>query len=117
MGNQNLRIKRVHDPVAKVGGLRESKINKALLLAQGGVIAEMENFDFDLNFKVSRFSVSTVRSGYFVEETSESNLFTQAQRDLMQSVNRGGRVMIENIRAAGPDGSIRKLGSINLTLD
>ncbi len=117
LGSQNFRIKRVPDPVAKVGGLREGKINKALLLAQGGVIAEMESFDFDLNFKVTRFSVSTVRSGYFVEENSESNLFTQAQRDLMQSVNRGGRVMIENIRATGPDGSIRKLGSINLTLD
>jgi hypothetical protein len=77
----------------------------------------MENFDFDLQFKVSKFSVSTVKNGYFVEEPCSSNLFTQAQRDLMKSVARGGRVMIENIRATGPDGSIRKLGSINLTLD
>ncbi len=117
LGSQNFRIKRVPDPVAKVGGLREGKMNKALLLAQGGVIAEMENFDFDLQFKVSKFSVSTVKNGYFVEEVSNSNLFTQAQRDLMKSLARGGRVMIENIRATGPDGSIRKLGSINLTLD
>ncbi len=117
LGSQNFRIKRVPDPVAKVGGLREGKINKALLLAQGGVIAEMENFDFDLEFKVSKFSVSTVRNGYFVEETSSNNLFTSSQRDLMKSVSRGGRVMIENIRATGPDGSIRKLGAVNLTLD
>lgn len=117
LGRQIFRIKRVPDPVAKIGGIREGKMNKALLLAQLGVVAEMENFDFDLTWKVTRFTLSTTRGGYQVDETSESNLLTKEQKELIQGIGRGQKVYFENIRAAGPTGSNRALGSITITID
>lgn len=117
LGRQIFRIKRVPDPIAKIGGIREGSMNKALLLAQMGVVAEMESFDFDLNWRVSRFSVSTIRQGYQVEETSDSNLLTDKQKELIRGTARGQKVYFENIRAVGPGGTIRALGSITITID
>lgn len=117
LGRQIFRIKRVPDPIAKIGGIREGSMNKALLLAQMGVVAEMESFDFDLNWRVSRFSVSTIRQGYQVEETSDSNLLNDKQKELIRGTARGQKVYFENIRAVGPGGTIRSLGSITITID
>lgn len=117
LGRQIFRIKRVPDPVAKIGGIREGKMNKALLLAQMGVVAEMENFDFDLKWTISRFTVSTTRGGYQVDETSESNMLTEAQKELIKSTSRGQKVYFENIRAIGPGGTRRALGSITISID
>jgi len=117
LGKRSFRIKRVPDPVAKINNQRGGTIAKALLVAQMGVVADMENFEFDLQFKVTKFSVSTIRNGYVVDAVSNSNLFTQEQKDLMAGTVRGQRVFIQDIQAMGPDGRRRSLGSITLMVD
>lgn len=54
---------------------------------------------------------------FLVDETSKSASFTPEQNDLIKGVTRGSKVFIENIRAVGPGGDTRKLGSISLTVD
>lgn len=118
LGSQEFRIKRVPNPIAMVAGKNEGKIRKNLLLAAGYVTAEMgEDFDFDLTFKVTQFSIATTRKGFYVVEQSKSNKYTEAQETLIKGVARGNRVIIEDIRAVGPDGRTRKLGSITFTID
>ncbi len=118
LGSQEFRIKRVPNPQAMVAKLSEGKIKKNLLLAAGYVTAEMgDDFDFDLKFKVTQFSVATVKKGFYVDAASNSNKFTADQVDLIKGLSRGNRVIIENIRAVGPDGRTRKLGSITFTVD
>ncbi len=117
LGRQKFRIKRVPNPIAKIGGISEGNMNKSLLLAQMGVVAEMESFDFDLTWKISKFTVSTTRGGYQVDETSDSNLLNEKQKDLIKGTGRGQKIYFENIRAVGPGGTIRSLGSITITVD
>jgi gliding motility-associated protein GldM len=117
LGKQPFRVKRVPDPVATVAGMRGGRINKNLLLAQKAVIAKMDNFDFDLTFRVTSFTVSTIKSGYLQFVDSESASFTTEQKGLIESAGVGSAVMINNIQAKGPDGSNRDLGSINFTLN
>ncbi len=117
LGRKEFRIKRVPDPIAKVNDQRDGAIPKALLMAQLGVVADMENFEFDLRFRVTQFSVSTIRNGYVVDAVSNSNLFTDEQKDLMRATVRGQRVFIQDIQAVGPDGRRRALGSITLLVD
>jgi len=117
VGTKDFRVKTVPDPVAKVAGIKGAGgIEKAVLLAQAGVIAEMENFDFDLTFKVVEFKVSVNIGGFSNDKVSKSNRFTPEQFNLIKQANRGQKVYIEDIKAIGPDGSIRLLGSIALTL-
>ena len=118
LGGMDFRIKRVPNPIATVAGINEGTIKKSVLSAQSGIFAEMgDDFDFDLTFKVTGFTVSTIRNGFLVDETSKSASFTPEQNDLIKGVTRGSKVFIENIRAVGPGGDTRKLGSISLTVD
>ena len=117
MGTKDFRVKMVPDPIAKVAGIKNSgSIEKNLLLAQFGVVAEMENFDFDLKFKVTEFSVSTIVGGFTSDKPSKSNKFTVEQMALIKQATKNQRVYIESVKAVGPDGSIRTLGNISLTI-
>lgn len=117
MGSMEFRVKRVPDPVAKVAGQREGLINKELLKAQTGVAADLENFDFDLKFVVTGFKVSASIKGFVQEKASYSNMFTPEQKDLISRIDKGQKVYIEEIKAKGPDGSVRSLGTIGFKIN
>ncbi|NPA37755.1 MAG: gliding motility protein GldM [Chlorobi bacterium] len=118
IGSGEFRIKRVPDPVAKIAGISSGKIKKGTLLAQEAIFAEMgDDFDFDLEFRVTGFTVSIIKGGYVRDARSTNNRITAEQKELMKSVGRGGRVIIEGIKAVGPDKRPRKLNSIALTID
>lgn len=120
LGSREFRVKRVPDPVAVVGtdpaNRRGGTISKAILANQAGVKADLENFDFDLKFTVVSFTVSANIKGFVKDEPSKSAAFTPAQKALINQLAPGSRVSIDDIKAKGPDGSIRDLGSINFKL-
>ncbi len=117
IGSQVFRIKRVPNPIAMIAGVTGGKVRKNVILAQQAIFAEMEDFDFDLEFKVTSFTVSALKGGFIVDERSKSNKLTQAQKDLISGLSRGSKVSFESIRAKGPDGSTRNLGTITLVID
>ncbi|MFO8001391.1 MAG: gliding motility protein GldM [Marinilabilia sp.] len=116
LGSQEFRIRRVPDPVATVAGSRGGTIDKGLLTAQNAVIAKMENFEFDMSFRVTGFTVSTVRDGYMRRQETDGATFTEEQMDLIEGAGQGSNIIISNIQAQGPDGRTRDLGSISFTL-
>ena len=112
------RIKRVPNPFAVVNGMQGGKIRKEILVAQSGVLATMgEDFDFDLKWDVTSFRVSAIRGGYEVDEVANNALMTKAQKDLISGIGRGGKVVFDNIRAAGPGGTRRDLAPIVFVID
>ncbi|MBA7527447.1 hypothetical protein ES705_19623 [subsurface metagenome] len=117
MGRREFRVKTVPNPVAMVNNQKGGRINKSVLLAQLGVFATMENFDFDLKFTVTEFTVSATVQGFTREFTSKSNRFIQEQMNLIRGLSRGQNVYIQDIKAVGPDGSTRRLSTINFKLN
>ncbi len=117
LGSKTFRVRIVPDPVAKVAGIKGSGgIDRSVLLAQAGVVAEMENFEFDLSFRVIEFTVSTVVGGFTTDKYVKSNRFSTEQMNLIKQTSKGQKVYIEGIHAIGPDGTTRQLGSIALTI-
>ena len=117
MDSKEFRVKIVPDPVAKVNGQKGGAISQGLLMAQIGVTAEMENFDFDLKFTITEFTVSAVVQGFVKEYKSKSNKFTPEQKNLIKSLSKGSNVYIQDIKAVGPDGSTRPLSTINFRIN
>ena len=103
IGSMPFRVKRVPDPVASVAGKIEGVITKNELLAQQGVLAKIPDFDFEMNFSVTSFVVSTSKGGFVVDKPAKGNRFTQDQKDLMKGLNPGGRLYIESIVVIGDD--------------
>lgn len=117
VGRKEFRVKTVPSPVAKVAGKTSGAIQKNVLMAQIGVVAEMENFDFDLTFTITEFTVSATVKGFTKDATSKSYRFTQEQKNIINSLSRGNRVYIQDIKAIGPDGSTRKLSTLNFVIN
>jgi gliding motility-associated protein GldM len=109
---KKFRVKVVPNPVAVIAGKKGGQLRKNVLLAQRGVLAQMEDFDFDLTFRITEFTVSANVGGFFNEKKAKGNKFTPDQLKLINGMKRGQKVIIEDIKAVGPDGSTRKLNSI-----
>jgi len=118
IGSKEFRIKPLPLPYATIAGKRDGKVAKNLLASQSGVFAEMgDDFDFELEYKVTQFTIATNKAGFYVSEPSNSNRLTKAQKDLIKGTSRGSKVTIEEIKAIGPDKRNKKLASIVLTID
>lgn len=117
IGQQEFRIKRVPDPVPVVAGQSGGKIAKSKLVAQAAVFAEMKDFDFELKYDITRFTVSVIKNGYSVDARAEGGAITDEQKELMKGMSPGSKVSFENIRAKGPGGDTRDLGTMTFVLD
>ncbi len=111
------RVKPLPKPEGVFGGKSGGTIAKNTALAQSGVFAKLNDFDFDLVYKVTGFSLFySGRMGEF-EEYSTSGSLTQKQKDLITSMTRGQTLIIKNIKAIGPDNLSKDLNPIVLKLD
>ena len=115
LGKMDFRVKRVPDPVAYMGTNKGAfNLGKNEIMAQSGIIPVLENFDFDLKFTIIGFEMSTLAGGFVVTEVSTDNKITDKMKAVWGKLNKGSKIYIEKIKAKGPDGSVRELGSISI---
>ena len=114
-GSMMFRVKMLPTPIAKVAGKESGVIDLDVLAAQKGVIADMEDFLFDVRFTVTQFNVSVATpQGEKVEKSNSSN-FTDAQKELINNLTSGQRIFITNIKAKYQE-EIRDLRDISFTI-
>jgi gliding motility-associated protein GldM len=113
----DFRVKKVPPPVAQFGQRSSGSIPRATAAAQQGVFAVLPDFDFDLNFKVTGFTVLFSDKGSDYEEPSNSSQLTSKQKDLINRLTRGKNLIIKDIKAVGPDGGTVELSPIILKID
>ena len=113
---RDFRVKRIPDPVPSFAGKTPTDrlINKNTLLAAPGLSAQMKNFDFDVNVTVKSFDIATVRDGILITKTSNSNRLSSEMSKLLNRVNPGSVIYIENIVVSMPDGTTRPLAPMKL---
>ncbi|MEI8224436.1 MAG: gliding motility protein GldM [Bacteroidota bacterium] len=111
------RVKSVPDPVAVCAGKSTGSVLRATAAAQQGVFAVMRDFDFDLNYVVTGFSVLYSDNRGDFDEPSTSSNFTQKQKDLIARLTRGKYLTIKDIKALGPDGKTKELLPIILRIE
>ena len=80
IGTTDWRVKRVPDPVAQINGQSGGDIRKETLQIQDGVLAVLEDFDFEFGYKVTQFTMETTSGGYTNRYPSNSNRFTTEQK-------------------------------------
>lgn len=116
IGATDFRVKRIPDPIAKFAGKTGGKMPSVVIKSQDKLFAILENFDFDANFKVTRFNliVQKPRADAAQYQTN-GNTLSSEMRSAMAGVTPGSTVVFYNIMAVGPDGSQRELNSIALT--
>jgi gliding motility-associated protein GldM len=109
------RIKRIPDPVTKVGGKKgTAEIKKIEVGGIGGILAQLEGFDFEANFVVISYEFTAVVKGTPVVATGVGNQLSPEMKAALGKVSTGSKVFIDNVKARGPDGTIRNIPGVTL---
>ena len=125
VGGMMVRVKRIPDPVAEVGGSGGGGMSAATFRVQIAPAAVLKNFEFNARFQVIGFSYSMQPKGkdyvgpYTVTNRNGARFTENAQiLQAMKTAKAGDKIYIEEIKAIGPDGLVRKLpGAIILNLN
>jgi gliding motility-associated protein GldM len=99
MGDFEFRVKDVPAPIGTIAGVTEGLVSANRLAAAPTVIPKMENFDFELFFKVTKFDlVYQVGTDLITKNVAGSSIPPDAL-DQIKRLKKGSRVYIENIDA------------------
>ncbi|KAA3649980.1 MAG: gliding motility protein GldM [Bacteroidetes bacterium] len=116
MGQMEFRVKKIPDPIGKIGGQTGGTIRKAQLQAAATVRAELENFDFDVKAEVVSYSISYVKRGLLATEDINGGNLTNLVKDVIRDARVGDRIYFDNIKARLPDGTTRTLPTVSFKL-
>lgn len=110
----NFRVKRIPDPTPEIGGQSGGSMGNGVFKAQGGLIANLKEFDFDARCGIVGFQLTRVaRREDPVSETNAGASYTGAARKLVDLARPGDTYYFNDIKAKCPgDVANRSLGSI-----
>jgi gliding motility-associated protein GldM len=111
------RVKPLPTPIAQFAQKSTGSIPRATAAAQQGVFATMPDFDFDLQYTVTGFTILYSDRGNDYEESSTNSNLTPKQKDLISRLTRGKYLTIKDIKALGPDGKTKDLQPVILKID
>ncbi len=112
------RVQTIPPPVAKFAGvIADGTVGKAIALAQQGVFAEQPDFLFDLDYTVTKFTMTITQRGFDRVASSTNNRVTAQQRELIDALNRGQKLYITDIWAVGPDNKPSKIPPVIITIN
>jgi hypothetical protein len=125
VGGMEVRVKRIPDPVASVAKVSSGIMSAATFRNQVAPAAVLDNFDFDAKFKIISFNFSMLPKGrdfmgpFSAENRTIGTRFSENKEIVktMQLARPGDKVFIEMIKAVGPDGQVRTLNPIILSLN
>jgi gliding motility-associated protein GldM len=110
---KKFRVKKIPDPVATVGGKTGNvDMKKSELNAIGGVGALLAGFDFDAKFIVVSFELSAVVKGNLKSEPCSGNNLSSNAKTILSSCSVGSKIFFDNVKAKGPDGTIRSIPGV-----
>jgi gliding motility-associated protein GldM len=106
----DFRIKRIPDPLLKVGPTSGGRVQSVVFKNQQFCRADLENFDFDARFNV--VSATVYFSGANFPNVKEANLtggnLASISGDLARCIP-GTSVTFDNVKVQGPDGTVRTI--------
>ena len=119
MGKFTFHVRKLPDPTAYIQytdaagnatRFKGGRLGKQTILSAKGIGAAIDDGLLDIPFKVLGFETRFVDNmGNVIPEVSNSPDFTQRQKDVIRTLNRGKFFNITRVRVIGPDGIERTL--------
>jgi len=104
IGKYTFRVRNIPNPEIKLSGKKEGKISRQLILAAPFLMAGIDNFDFDVKFRVIRF-ILTMKHDTEHPLISESSQFTAEQLYAIKKMEPGQSFTLSGIIVSGPEGN------------
>lgn len=118
LGTQQFRIKRIKDAVAKIAGKSTGSLSAVTLRNQNFIFAVVEDFDFDIKYKITRFSLTVINERRELRAAKAVGAdFNADVRAVLAQATAGSKVIFDQIFAIGPDGTERLLNPIIINVN
>ena len=119
-GSKEFRVFDVPDPVVGFSTVKngETKAQRNTINS-GKIEAKLDNFLFDVSFEIVSFDISTVRNGSLRIATVKggNGALNSEAKEIIKSVAKGNKLFIDAVKAKGPDGRVRSLNGLTLTVN
>lgn len=113
VGSKEFRVKYIPDPTPVIAGKNGGAMGTGEWKAQLGVVAELKDFDFDAKFNVTGFDMTLSQKNADLQTCQNSGAkFNGSCANLQQQAKVNSVYYLDNIKATGPDGRSRNLGTI-----
>jgi len=118
LGRSEFRVKRLPKPYAKIGEIESSgNLSAGRLIASRGIRAlYSDDFEFNLNCKVTSFRMNTFYKGGAVDATENSNQFNAEMKTIISALPSGTTVTFDKIFAIGDDGVKHEMSPIMIKI-
>jgi gliding motility-associated protein GldM len=114
------RVKRVPDPVPMVGASQGGRMPVNAFKAQAGVRADLKDFVFEgVKFDIVSYVVYATGAGFLENPGISQNpgaYFTGQSKGIIEKFRPGTTVVLDEIKARGPDGQTRSLPTMAFNL-
>jgi len=112
--HKTFRIKRIPDPRARLGSKSSGDMGNGEFKAQGGVMALLEYFDFDVQCSIAGFTLIYIPKRQDpIEVINSGARYSANARNLVSRAKPGDIFIFENVRAKCPgDAGTRKINSM-----
>ncbi len=113
-----IRVKNLPLPGGFIGSKKGGSISSAEFKAIGGLIARLEDSDFEAPFKVVSYSMGFIGGGIssYNAATNQGNRWSGNAAELVKRSTPGTNVFFDNIRVVGPDGKQREIAPMVFSL-
>jgi len=110
MGSMEFRVKQVPPPTPKFANMTTGRVSAATLAAQPMVMAVLENFDFDLRFVVTKYTMTILKKRADpISENVTGAAVTPRLKQVLGTLSAGDKVFIDDISVKDPAGASRTL--------
>ena len=115
----DFRIKELPDPTAFVYGKTGSfYMQKGKLIDARGIIARLENFEYELLVTVKSFEMKALINNEYITLKSGNNIFTKEMLNLIVNAQKGTCFIFQNIIVGYPENTERRVrGNLQITLE
>ena len=106
-----IRVKNLPLPAGFIGSKKGGSISSAEFKAIGGLIARLEDSDFEAPFKVVSYKLGAIGGSVsqYTEASNEGNRWSGTAQAIVQRSSPGTNIFFDQIRVVGPDGKAREI--------
>ena len=106
----DFRVKRIPDPVIKVGPSGGGRIQSVVFKNQNFARADLEGFDFDAHFNIVSATIYFSGANFPTVQSAEIHGGSlEGIKGMLQRCIPGTSVTFDNVRVQGPDGVVRSI--------
>ena len=112
--SKGFRVKRIPDPVARLGKKEDGGMGNGEFKAQQGLIAWLDNFDFDAKCRIQGFTVVRVpKREDPIESINPSGTYNSKSKRIVNAAKPGDTYYFRDVKARCPgDSAGRKINSL-----